>query len=49
MTRWPTRASFSVTPEPTAATMPQGSWPAIIPASRLMPPVTAPAGCAEAR
>src|SRR5438132_5830138 len=29
MTRWPTRAIFSLTPGPIAATMPQGSWPPI--------------------
>src|SRR2546427_11441542 len=27
MTRWPTLASVSLTPGPTAATTPQGSWP----------------------
>src|SRR6185312_2836637 len=29
MTRWPMRACFSVTPAPSAATMPHGSWPAM--------------------
>src|SRR6266446_4897472 len=27
MTRWPTRAIFSLTPAPIAATTPHGSWP----------------------
>src|SRR6185312_3934890 len=29
MTRWPMRACFSLTPAPSAATMPHGSWPAM--------------------
>ncbi len=44
------RACGSVTAEPTSTTTPHGSWPAMAPAMRLTPPVTAPpGGCGGAR